>query len=130
MYCTRCGSICEDTAKFCERCGEALTPPGSPPPPPPQPPYDPYDPRLDPEKIASQAQTFFVLSIVSTVLCCRIFGIVAIVNANRARKLIQQGDVAGAYKALGDAKIWTYLSIGVGLLLILSRLAEAVGVYS
>jgi hypothetical protein len=45
-------------------------------------------------------------------------------------KLIQQGDVAGAYKALGDAKIWTYLSIGVGLLLILSRLAEAVGVYS
>ena len=129
MYCPKCGSFCENTAKFCDRCGEALTRPNAAPPPP-QPTYDPYDPRLDPEKIASQAQTFFVLSIVSAVLCCRIFGIVAIVNANKARKLIQQGDVAGAYKALGDAKIWTYLSIGVGLLLILSRLAEVVGVYS
>lgn len=123
MYCSKCGSFCENTAKFCNRCGAALAPPGSPPP------YDPTNPRLDPDRIGSQCQIFFVLSIVATILCCRAFGIVSIVYACKARRLLREQDIPGAYKALGNAKVWTWLSIALGLFYLFVQFSQFLAAY-
>lgn len=81
-----------------------------------QPTYTAPADGADPSAIQSQSSTFFVLSIIVTILCCWPLGIAAIVNANKARKCLDVNDYAGAQQALKNAKIWTFVTIGGGLL--------------
>lgn len=60
-------------------------------------------------------KTWLVESILATVLCCIPTGIAAIVFAAKVDTKWNQGDIAAAEKASADAKLWTLISVGLGL---------------
>jgi hypothetical protein len=61
-----------------------------------------------------------VFAILSTVLCCLPTGIVSIVYAAQVNTKVAAGDVAGAAQASNNAKLWALISLGLGLLSIVS----------
>lgn len=61
------------------------------------------------------AKTYLVPSILVTIFCCQIFGIVAIVYAAIATGKNSSGDYAGAAEAGGKAKMWMLIGLGIGL---------------
>ena len=68
----------------------------------------------DSSKIQSESSTFFILSIVVTVACCWAAGIPAIIFSSKARRCVDMQDFTGAQEALKNAKLWTFVAIGVG----------------
>ncbi|MGA2022087.1 MAG: CD225/dispanin family protein [Candidatus Sulfotelmatobacter sp.] len=58
---------------------------------------------------------YLVFAILSTVLCCLPAGIPAIVYAAQVNGRLQVGDVAGAQAASNNAKMWCWISLGLGL---------------
>jgi hypothetical protein len=60
-------------------------------------------------------QNYLVFAILATVLCCLPAGIVAIVYAAQVNGKLQAGDIAGAQAASKNAKMWCWISAGVGL---------------
>jgi hypothetical protein len=58
---------------------------------------------------------YLVQSILVTVCCCLIGGIIAIVNAAQVNGKLAAGDIAGARKASDQAKMWCWISFGVGI---------------
>jgi hypothetical protein len=58
---------------------------------------------------------YLVFSILATVLCCLPAGIVAIIYAAQVNGKLQAGDIAGAQVASKNAKMWCWISFGVGL---------------
>lgn len=58
---------------------------------------------------------FLVPAVLSTLCCCIPLGIVAIIKASKVDGLYAAGDYAGAEKAAGDAKMWTLIAAGLGL---------------
>lgn len=64
-------------------------------------------------------QNYLALSIISTLFCCQIFGIIAIIYASQVNSKFIAGDYQGAQSASNNAKIWSFLSIGIGLLIII-----------
>ncbi len=68
----------------------------------------------DSSKIQSESSTFFILSIVVTVVCCWAAGIPAIIFSSKARRCVDMQDFTGAQEALKNAKLWTFVAIGVG----------------
>jgi hypothetical protein len=58
---------------------------------------------------------YLVFAILSTVLCCLPAGIPAIVYAAQVNGRLQAGDVAGAQAASKNAKMWCWISLGLGL---------------
>lgn len=57
---------------------------------------------------------FLVWGILVTVLCCLPTGIVAIFYANKVDTLWFMEKYDEAYKAAQNAKMWTFVSVGVG----------------
>lgn len=57
-------------------------------------------------------------SIVATIFCCNVLGVVGVLNAGRAESAVKAGDVAAANKYAQSAKKWTLWSAGIWLLLI------------
>jgi hypothetical protein len=96
-------------------------PPGGPtPPPPPPPPYG-GSPPPPPPYGGGQGQSipnYLVPSILTTLFCCLPAGIVAIVYAAQVNSRQQAGDIDGAMRASKNAKTWCFISLGVGLVLI------------
>ena len=64
-------------------------------------------------------QNYLALSIISTLFCCQIFGIIAIIYASQVNSKFIAGDYQGAQSASNNAKVWSFLSIGIGLLIII-----------
>lgn len=60
-------------------------------------------------------QNYLVFAILATVLCCLPAGIPAIVYAAQVNGKLQAGDIAGAQAASKNAKMWCWISAGVGL---------------
>jgi hypothetical protein len=58
---------------------------------------------------------YLVFAILATVLCCLPTGIPAIVFAAQVNGKLQAGDWAGAQAASKNAKIWCWVSFGLGL---------------
>jgi len=56
-----------------------------------------------------------VWSILATILCCLPFGIVAIVYSSKVEPRYLAGDIVGAQQAASNAKLWCWISFGVGL---------------
>lgn len=54
--------------------------------------------------------TYLVWSILTTILCCLPFGIVAIVQSAKVESLYVQGLYAEALKASNEAKKWSIVS--------------------
>lgn len=76
----------------------------TPPPPPPQ-----YDRPVRPK-------TWLVESIVLTVLCCTPFSIVGIIYAAKVNSLYDQSQYEEAKRASSNAKMWTLIGLGIGLI--------------
>ncbi len=111
MFCTQCGANNADTAVVCMQCGRNLqaTPPGVPGTP------LPVTGVVLPPAPGVAVQNYLVFAILATVFCCLPAGIPAIVYAAQVNGKLQVGDVAGAQAASNSAKMWCFVSLGLGL---------------
>ncbi|HTT22369.1 MAG TPA: CD225/dispanin family protein [Candidatus Sulfotelmatobacter sp.] len=106
MYCPQCGASNADTAAVCVQCGRNLQ--AAVPAPPIQTPGVVLPP-------GTNIQNYLVFAILTTVLCCLPAGIPAIVYAAQVNGKLQAGDIAGAKAASDNAKMWCWISFGLGL---------------
>lgn len=60
--------------------------------------------------------TYLVWSVVMTILCCMIPGIVAIIYSAQVSSKFYQGDMEGARRASERAQIWIIVSFVLGVL--------------
>jgi len=108
MFCSQCGANNSDTAAVCVQCGRNLQA-GAPAVP------------LQVQGVALPPGTtvpnYLVFAILATVFCCLPTGIPAIVFAAQVNGKLQAGDLAGARAASNNAKIWCFVSLGLGLAL-------------
>ena len=68
-------------------------------------------------------KNWLVESILVTIFCCLIPGIVAIVNAAQVNSRFQQGDIEGAERASREAGKWTKIGFWIGIAFIVIYLA-------
>ncbi|MDE6378907.1 MAG: phosphoribosylglycinamide formyltransferase [Muribaculaceae bacterium] len=119
-----------------EAWAEALGVPNNVPPVPEQPAQpvavepvavrqpEPYahniDPAPAPLKAAASGEamppTYLAWSVVMTILCCMIPGIVAIIYSAQVSSKYYQGDLEGARRASRNAEIWIIISFVLGVL--------------
>lgn len=76
---------------------------------------------------AAGIDPWFWQSIVATVLCCLPLGIVGIVKASQAKSAIDVGNGQLAQKRAGEARTWTLISAGAGVLFYLIYFAAGIG---
>lgn len=101
MYCQNCGQSNPAENTRCVACGVTLAI-AAPPPAPPAAPLPHVENNL-------------VWAILATLCCCLPFGIVAIVYAARVDSKLSAGDVQGAISDANNAKLWSWISFGLGL---------------
>jgi len=106
LFCTQCGANNADNAIVCMQCGRNLQVGGAPTP-------------LQAQGVVippgMTVPNYLVFAILATVLCCIPTGIVAIVYAAQVNGKLQAGDIAGAQLASKNAKMWCWVSFGLGL---------------
>lgn len=100
---------------------------GMPPPQPPygQPPYGGQQPPYGGQPgyggyggyggPPPNIPNYLVYSILATILCCLPTGIVAIVYASQVNSKLAAGDIAGAQKSSQNARLWSIISVVLGL---------------
>lgn len=96
MYCSKCGENNNDNAWKCVRCAAVLR--GEPTP-------------LQMKRVPN----YLAQSILVTLLCCMPFGIPAIVYSAQVNTKLNAGDLQGAIDSSNKAKMWGWISFGVGL---------------
>jgi hypothetical protein len=106
MFCPQCGASNADNASVCVQCGRNLQ--AAVPAAPIQTPGVVLPP-------GATIQNYLVFAILSTVLCCPATGIPAIIYAAQVNGKVLAGDLAGAKTASNNAKMWCWISFGVGL---------------
>ena len=106
MFCPQCGATNSDTAAVCVQCGRNFQPVVAPAP-------LPVPGVVMPPNLA--VPNYLVFAILSTVLCCLPAGIPAIVYAAQVNSKLQLNDLAGAQAASKNAKMWCWISFGLGL---------------
>lgn len=67
------------------------------------------------EPLPQKPNNYLALAIVTTILCCLPFGIVAIVKASKVNSLYLMKEYELAEKASADAKKWCVIGIVCGL---------------
>lgn len=98
MDCPGCGAKNIDEAPACDACGELL--------------YSaPNFRQLGPPYPLNAVPNHLVWSILATVFCCWITGIVAIVYASQVNTKLALGDYDGAVNASNSAKTWARVSL-------------------
>ena len=74
---------------------------------------------------------YLVWAILTTVFCCLPFGIVSIIFAAQVNSKWQMGDYEGAKLSSKNAKLWAWISFGVGIATyILSMLLAVFGIFA
>ena len=76
-----------------------------------------------PSQNAIPPKTWLVESILVTIFCCQILGIISIIFAAGVESKFYRGDIAGAESASRTAKTLVMVSAGIGVLLIVSFIA-------
>lgn len=94
MFCSKCGTQNPDNQVNCTNCGAPLAA----------------------VSLAPRPKNYLAWSIVTTVLCCLIGGIVAIVYSAQVDSKYNAGDYAGAQQSSDSARKWNIGSMIVGLL--------------
>ena len=61
---------------------------------------------------------YLVPAILVTLFCCLPAGVVAIINATQVNSKYAAGDIQGAMNASKNAKTWTMIAAGVGVVFI------------
>ena len=121
MFCSHCGANNADTAAVCVQCGRSFQPSAAVSPAQPSSITPSYGAPITPQPAAAvlppgpTVQNYLVFAIVATVLCCLPTGIAAIVYAAQVNTKLQAGDLAGAQAASNNAKMWCWISFGLGL---------------
>lgn len=69
-----------------------------------------------PAELPPMPPTYLVLSILATILCCFVPGVIAIIFSSRISNLYYQGDYAGAERASRQTQIWIIVSFCLGVL--------------
>lgn len=93
----------------------------SPPPYQSQPPRQPYQPRQPWGQNTADGgrepmpETYLVWSVIITLLCCLIPGVVAIIFSASVSSKYYAGDIEGARRASRNAQIWCIVSIIAGI---------------
>lgn len=114
MFCRNCGAELPEGSRFCPKCGSSLT-----------------DSPVSRPAVAPaggvRPPTYLVLSILVTVCCCVLFGIIGIVYASKVDPAWNAGryDEARSYsrKARNWALLGLLLSIVIGILYVILVLA-------
>jgi hypothetical protein len=75
--------------------------------------------------VTAPVPTYMVWAILATVFCFLPTGIVAIVFASQVSSKLAAGDRAGAVEASNKAKVWTIISVVVGVLFVIALFAVA-----
>jgi hypothetical protein len=115
FFCTQCGRLLrtgDDTAgrqAKCPDCGAIV--------PIPIPTVVPVNIATAPPPSPPNVPNFFMLSILSTLLCCPPTGIVALIYSAQVGTKMAAGDYPGAMAAAEKAQIWCWVSIGIGVVL-------------
>jgi hypothetical protein len=107
MFCSQCGANNADNAVVCVQCGRNLQPGAQPTPIPVTGVVMPPPGTIVPN--------YLVFAILATVFCCLPTGIAAIVYAAQVNGKLQAGDLIGAQAASKNAKMWCWISFGVGV---------------
>jgi hypothetical protein len=106
MFCPQCGASNAGNAAVCVQCGRKLQP------------AIPATPIQTPGVVLPPGvsmQNYLVFAILATVFCCPGTGIPAIIYAAQVNGKLQAGDLAGAKAASDNAKLWCWISFGVGI---------------
>ena len=61
--------------------------------------------------VGSSANTWFIISIICTILCCLPAGIIGIIFTNDAKNMAARGDYAGAESKLGTGRMAVIIGI-------------------
>ena len=83
--------------------------------PPPPPPPSPTAALGGMGGVQPEVPNYLWQSIVCTACCCLPFGIPAIIFASQVNGKLAMGDVAGAMEASRKAKMWCWVSFGLGI---------------
>ena len=102
MYCPNCGTKNDDNVWKCSKCGAELH----------------KGAGAAPTQAHRYIPNYLAQAILSTLFCCLPFGIVAIVYASQVNTKLNSGDVTGAEDSSNKAKMWCWLSFGIGLFVI------------
>lgn len=74
---------------------------------------------------------YLALSIITTLLCCQVFGIIAIIYAAQVNSKYIAGDYVGAERSSKNARNWSFAGIGAGLLtVIIVILIYGIGIFA
>lgn len=129
MYCTTCGQQNPETSRFCNNCGQALTPMASgssggfaPPPPPTASPAIPTDPNASTD---GKAVASLILGILSMTIMSIFAGIPAVILGHMSRANIKRsmGRLKGEGLALAGL-IMGYISfLAIPFILIIAAIA-------
>ncbi len=92
MFCTNCGNQIADAAVVCPKCGV-------------------------PVAGRTVVPNHMVGAILTTIFCCQIGGIVAIIYAAQVSTKLASGDVEGARAASKTANTWIAVNICIGILI-------------
>lgn len=104
VFCTTCGAQNDGTASHCSRCGNVLMHP---------------QPNGRGISVGMKVPNYLVQAILVTIFCCVPLGIPAIVFAAQVNGKLAAGDYNGAVETSKKAKIWCWISFGVGLGIVL-----------
>ncbi len=99
MFCAKCGQENDNNAFRCMSCGQVLLRVGG----------DADDSGLGP------APGKLAQSILVTIFCCQVFGIVAIVYSALAMGQNSAGNFGQAHRYAKSANMWAWIAFGVGL---------------
>src|SRR5687768_2527526 len=117
VNCPNCGTSNLDNAAICINCGRSLAPgaaQSSYTPPPASPSYG----AGAGVPAGAPIPNYLVQSILVTLCCCLPLGIVAIIFSAQVNSKLAQGDVAGAMEASRKAKMFCWIALGLGLVVI------------
>jgi hypothetical protein len=106
MFCPQCGASNADNAVVCAQCGRNFQ--GGPAATP-----LPVTGTVIPP--GTTVPNYLVFSVLSTILCCLPTGIPAIVYSAQVNSKLLAGDLPGAQAASNNAKLWCWISFGLGL---------------
>lgn len=73
-----------------------------------------------------QPKTWYLESILATILCCLPVGVIAILNANRVEDRFKAGDFQGAQKASDEAKKYIIIASILGIISIFITIISGV----
>jgi hypothetical protein len=123
MLCPKCGADNADSARFCSACGQDMSsysqqaqPSGSPAPAPYQSAAQAPQYRAAPGPgTVPYVPSYLGWAIAVLILCFWPTGIAAVVFASRVGNLLAVGDIAGAQEASRKAKMWCWITFGIGV---------------